>query len=258
MVGAAPRVAASKMAMPEVLNSVELLDQDGTPVASREVLGPLPADSERRAIYAARFPEVGAEDTLVALRCEGGSGTLEHIVRLRGEEATALMGECKVSYEDLPPTALVEYRFSTDDAKPDWRLSHVSLPMLISYRKGKFNDWEKRFLEPTCKAELRRMYAVGPVYSVYDHHMFPSDPAAMARFEFTNDEGRKVTLPRPVHALRVWSSAAQAYEPVEAALEGAPAAAEQPAYWARLNERLAEVLGADEYAALAAGGADES
>ena len=197
------------------INDCALVDREGEsiPASSRTVIGPLAPDDERRAVYADRWPEsAGAE--LIAVRCETADGeALEHVVCARaGAPPSALMGECKVSYDELPPTALVEFRFdgaSRGAAPTPWRLSHVSLPMLESYRKGKFAEWEKRMLQPTCKAELRRMFAVGPVFSVYDHHMFPSDDSEMAAFEVTNDAGKKVTLPRPVHALRCWSTEAQ-------------------------------------------------
>ena len=239
------------------INDCALVDREGEsiPASSRTVIGPLAPDDERRAVYADRWPEsAGAE--LIAVRCETADGeALEHVVCARaGAPPSALMGECKVSYDELPPTALVEFRFdgaSRGAAPTPWRLSHVSLPMLESYRKGKFAEWEKRMLAPTCKAELRRMFGVGPVFRVYDQHMFPSPPDELGRFEVEDDNGRKLTLPRPVHSLRLWDVGAQRYAPVEAALDGAPAGDDaQAAYWADLQAKIAEAIGPDEFAEL--------
>lgn len=124
---------------------------------------------------------------------------------LSGDAATPLLLEFKVSYEEMPPAHLVEYTFDEGAAEQSWRLAHVSLPYLLSYRAGKFADWEKRMLEPSCKAEFRRMFAIGPVFTVYDHHMFPSDAVDASQYEVLDEStGKMVVLPRPVAALRVW------------------------------------------------------
>ena len=75
----------------------------------------------------------------------GGRGVLEHAVRIRHNTAHALMLECKVSFEEMPPSALVEYQF---DDTTEWRLSMVCLDYLLAFRAGKFKDWEKRLLQP--------------------------------------------------------------------------------------------------------------
>jgi hypothetical protein len=217
-----------------LVEAVELLDEDEQPVTSREIVGEV--SSDRREVWSSRIEEdeLTATDELVAVRCVGGRGPLEHSVCIRGGAATPLMLDCKVSFEELPPSALVEYKFSDGDGR--WRLSMVCLEYLLAFRAGKFADWEKRMLQPTCKAEFRRMFAIGPVYTVYDHLMFPSPEDEKAKFEVTNDKGKKVILPRPVSALRVWSTEKQAYENVDPTLDGAPA--DRNAYWERLIARL--------------------
>jgi hypothetical protein len=216
--------------------AVELLDEDEQPVTSREVVGEV--SFGRRQVWSSRFEEdeLTATDELVAVRCMGGRGPLEHAVRIRGGIATPLTLECKVSYEELPPSALVEYKFNNGDGC--WRLSMVCLEYLLAFRAGKFADWEKRMLHPTCKAEFRRMFAIGPVYTVYDYLMFPSPEDEKAKFEVTDDNGKKVVLPRPVSALRVWSTEKQAYENVDPTLDGAPT--DRNAYWEQLVARLKE------------------
>ena len=66
------------------------------------------------------------------------------------------------------------------------------------------------------------MFAIGPVYTVYDHYMFPSTEDEKAEFEVTDENGKKVILPRPVAALRIWSTEKQIYETVDPTLDGVP------------------------------------
>uniref|UniRef100_A0A7S4IPM5 Uncharacterized protein n=1 Tax=Odontella aurita TaxID=265563 RepID=A0A7S4IPM5_9STRA len=221
------------MASTETLvKSVDLLDEDEQPVSSREIIGEVSAD--RLEVWSSRIADVKEEDQIIAVRCSGGRGPLEHAVRVRGGVAAPLMLECKVSYEEMPPSSLVEYKFSDGDGQ--WRLSMVCLEYLLAFRAGKFKDWEKRMLQPTCKAEFRRMFGIGPVYTVYDHHMFPSSEEEKARFEVTDDNGKKVILPRPVSALRIWSTEKQCFEDVDPTLDGAPQ--NRDSYWEELVARL--------------------
>jgi len=222
----------------KLVESVDLLDEDEQPCTTKEVIGEVSA--ERRQVWSSRLSTDDLTDTddLFAVRCTGGRGPLEHAVRVRSGAATPLMMECKVSYEELPPSALVEYKFPDGDG--EWRLSMVCLEYLLAFRAGKFADWEKRLLQPTCLAELRRMVAIGPVYNVFDHHMFPSPEEEKSKFEVTDDNGKKVILPRPVSALRIWSMEKQAYKDVDPTLAGTPSEAERDAYWAGLIEKLKE------------------
>ena len=222
-----------------LLEKVVLLDEDEEPVSSRQVIGEISA--ERRDVWSSRI-DLSSSPKVVAVQCTGGRGLLEHAVCIRRDlgAATAipLLLECKVSCEPLPPAHLVEYKFDsdTDDTLTTWRLSMVCLDYLLAFRAGKFADWEKRMLQPTCKAEFRRMFAIGPVYTVYDHYMFPSSEQEQSRFQVTDDHGKTVILPRPVAALRIWSVEKQAYEEVDPTLDGAPV--DREAYWKELVERL--------------------
>eukprot|EP00562_Extubocellulus_spinifer_P021836 CAMPEP_0178610962 /NCGR_PEP_ID=MMETSP0698-20121128/366_1 /TAXON_ID=265572 /ORGANISM="Extubocellulus spinifer, Strain CCMP396" /LENGTH=251 /DNA_ID=CAMNT_0020249577 /DNA_START=14 /DNA_END=769 /DNA_ORIENTATION=+ len=236
-------MAAAAASSASLIDSIDLLDEDEQPVTTKAVIGDVSA--ERREVWSTRLAspdDLVPTDGLVAVKCTGGRGPLEHAVRIRDGSATPLLLECKVSYEELPPAALVEYQFADgggDDGK--WHLSMVCLEYLLAFRAGKFADWEKRLLQPTCKAEFRRMVAIGPVYNVFDHHMFPSAEEDKSRFEVTDDNGRKVILPRPVAALRIWDVEKQAYEDVDPTLDGAPAVGpERETYWANMIEKLKE------------------
>lgn len=187
---------------------------------------------------------------------------MEHAVRIGKDNVpNPLVTECKVSCEELPPSSLVEYRFndSSTSGEGQWRLSMVSLDYLLAFRAGKFKDWEKRMLEPTCQAEFRRMFKIGPVFSVYDHPMFPSPEDEMQDFEVKDDKtGRKLILPRPVSALRIWSTEKQAYADVDPTLDGAPVTeTERDAYWKQLIVRLKEHFGEEEFGKMLNNKADD-
>lgn len=219
-------------------DTVVLLDQDEEPCTEKHILGDVQKD--RRSVWMSRIAEDDLKDNdrVMAVKCTGGRGVLEHAVRIRNNAAKALMLECKVSFEELPPSALVEYQFKDSD---EWRLSMVCLDYLLAFRAGKFKDWEQRLLQPTCLAELRRMVSIGAVFQVYDHHMFPSPENEKAQFEVKDENsGKTVVLPRPVSALRIWNVDKQAYDEVDPTLEGAPPVAERDAYWKGLLQKLAQ------------------
>ena len=61
--------------------------------------------------------------------------------------------------------------------------------------------------------------------------MFPSpDDEMEASFTVVDEKtGRKLILPRPVSALRIWNSEKQAYDEVDANLDGSPQGEEERA-----------------------------
>ena len=229
--------------MPSI-DDVSLLDEDETPVVSKEIIGPI--SKERRQVWwSSRLGSECAEqlsddDELIAVRCTGGRGLLEHAVIVKKDGSAAapapLLIECKVSYEELPPSSLVEYKFEGGN----WRLSMVCLDYLLAFRAGKFKDWEKRILSPTCKAEFRRMIQIGPVFQVFDHLMFPSPDDEKDDWEVTNEQGKKVILPRPVSELRIWNTEKQDYDVVDPTLDGTPSKDERDDYWKNLLETVRE------------------
>mmetsp|Transcript_2604 Transcript_2604/g.3794 ORF Transcript_2604/g.3794 Transcript_2604/m.3794 type:complete len:263 (-) Transcript_2604:236-1024(-) len=237
-----------------LIEGVELLDQEEAPVSSREIVGIV--SPERLAIWATRedISDSLPQETVIAVRCVGSDGEsiVEHAVVVNKDHtsAKAIMIECKVSYEEMSPSALVEYQYqddaSTDNQHP-WRLSLVSLPYLLSFRAGKFKMWEQRMLQPTCKAEFRRMYAIGPVYQIFDHIMFPSPPEESCQFDVVDDtSGKTIRLPRPVSALRIWNATTQSYDIVDPTLDGTPTTErDRDMYWKDLVNKLKETLGED-------------
>mmetsp|Transcript_25952 Transcript_25952/g.36569 ORF Transcript_25952/g.36569 Transcript_25952/m.36569 type:complete len:260 (+) Transcript_25952:120-899(+) len=235
-----------------LIENVELLDQEEAPVSSREIIGVV--SLERLAIWATREDVASVidpqNDTIIAVKCVGSDGEteLEHAVKISNNDthAEAIMIECKVSYEEMSPSALVEYKYQDDATVQDqWRLSLVSLPYLLSFRAGKFKMWEQRMVQPTCKAEFRRMFAIGPVYQIFDHIMFPSPPEERSQFDVIDDaSGKKIILPRPVSALRIWNTTTQSYDVVDSTLDGTPTTdAERELYWTNLVTKLKETFG---------------
>jgi len=232
------------------IEAMDLLDLNEEAVSSREVRGLVSAD--RLSVWSARLEAegvpLGEGEVVAAVRCKGSDDEmLEHAIRIsNGSSPSALLLECRVSYEEVPPSSLVEFSFHANDENDSWRLSNVSLPWLVAYRKGKFADWEKRMLSPSCKAEFRRMYEVGPVFTIYDHHMFPSDAQDVNKFQVVDEAtGKTVVIPRPVKRLRIWNTERQEYEEVKATLDGAPEDREK--YWIDLKQKLKDAFGDDEF-----------
>merc|ERR1711959_386688 len=217
-----------------LVDELVLHDEDDTPVASKGDI--VPIAPERMQVYAAGFADICTSGgSMMAVKCVGGRGAIEHVVYFADGQAQALVMECAASMEDLPPTRIVEYCFEEGGA---WMLSKISLPMLESFRGGKFASWEKQMKEPTCKAAFRRMWQIGPVFRVYDHLMFPTPEADKDAYEVKNEQGQTVNIPHPVHALRIWNTETDSYDVVSAVLDGSP---EDPAaYWAALSKELEE------------------
>lgn len=243
-------------ALVELIKNTELLDGDDAPVTEKEPIGMI--SNDRLAVWKSRLGSdiiMDGDATYVAVKAKDGYGQNQELaVKISNGACTNLLTECKVSYEKMPPSHLVEYMFDdsacTSSESKQWQLSMVSLDYLLAFRAGKFKDWEKRFLEPSCKAEFRRMYQIGPVYKVYDHPMFPSQEDEMeASFTVTDEKtGRKLILPRPVSALRIWNSEKQAYDEVDAHLDGSPKGDEERAeYWKGLVAKLKETYGEEEF-----------
>jgi hypothetical protein len=228
------------------LAGVSLHDEDDESVSDAKVLGPL--DAEMRKIFGRR-EDLGhlASGEVWAVSATGGRGVQEHVVHVSegGDSKEAIYVDCKVTYEEVSPTQLVQYRF---DGSEEWRLSHVSLDALVAFRSGRFAAWEKRLLEPTCAAELRRMYRIGAVIRVYDHHMFPNYEEEKADFEVIDEKsGKTVIIPRPVRDLRIWNAASREYDPVQAELEGAPSVGDVDHYWGELVAKMRETWGDEEF-----------
>jgi len=192
-------------------------------------VGNAPLQPERRAIYAAAFPELADGEVAAALYANPAGEKSEQIVHIHGGSATAVTRECAITLEDLPPGQLVEFRFTADGP---WLLSKVCLGALEEYRRVKFGYWRDLMLHPTCEAAFKRMLKMGLITRLYDDLAFPELPADRAQWEVIDEKtGNTVHLPHPVHELRIWDAAAGGYRPVAALLEGAPAEGAEAAYW---------------------------
>jgi hypothetical protein len=222
-------------------------------------------DAARLEIYRRSLPEfaegLGA-DVVLACRCayEGdvdpdeweGPTTCEHVVSISNEtgEATLLAVEDVMMMEPLPIPCAVEYQF---DAGGAWTLAKVSEGSLEMWRTRKFALWLKQMRNPDCEAAFKRMLQVGLITTLYDHAIFPTDEAHRAQYEVTNERGKKVPIPHPVCALRVWDCEAGAYRAIDPTVEGAPRdAAGAKKFWAELLAELTAKHGAEYMASLMA------
>ena len=46
--------------------------------------------------------------------------------------------------------------------------------------------------------------------------------------------GKKVQIPRPLHALRIWNATTKSYDEVSTLLDGAPSDEEKDKYWTEM------------------------
>jgi len=158
-------------------------------------------------------------------------------------------------------------------------LIQLGQDVVVSFRGGKFGQWEKgmknvrppsfklgiycvlkscsiaafdsAILQPDCKAAFRRMWQVGPVFRLYDKDMFPTPAADKDKYEVLDDKtGKTVHIPHPVSGIRIWNSETDSYDEVSPVLDGSP---EDPAaYWEKLGNELKEQWGDEEFADMTA------
>ncbi len=158
----------------------------------------------------------------------------------------------------------------------EWMVSCIGEECLESYKASKFGIWRRNMMDAFggCAAaflpELRRGHALS---HVYDHVIFPSSLLEREAWEVLHN-GKKVSIPRPVAALRLWRpspspspSPLQAqveregemevevevgsggsgrgggrYEEISAWMPGAPVESEREQYWQVLLGDLREAL----------------
>merc|ERR1712166_1212080 len=82
------------------------------------------------------------------------------------------------------------------------------------------------------------MLQIGPVCRMYDLHVFPTPQAWKSQFQVTDEKtGKTIDLPHPVSKLRIWETAQQRYEAIDAHSTGAPVEADKDSWWnTRLNK----------------------
>jgi len=188
-------------------------------------------DPERLARYVATFPDGGLEGKVVQCTVEQDGEQIDHIVKVDGDNTEVFLTECKISYEDVSPTQLIEYQFSSDG---DWFLAHVALPSLEYYRQSKYDIWKNMLIKPNCEAALKRMLNTGIISELFDDQIFITPAKDVHNYEVEDENGKTVRVPHPVHALRVWDSSSQGFKAVSAHLEGAPEKDEEEKEWTKL------------------------
>jgi len=254
---------ASDKDIAELVTDMVFEDEDGIKykVQSHKILDP-----ERRERYAGSFPAL-LEGTVVGCVCtkddeDDGedakdSGTLvEHMVVVKRSEkksagngeggeyvATPFFTECKISYEPISPTQLVEYRFEEADT---WHLGVSTRESLETFRRTKFGVWKDLLMKTQCSATLRSLLGLGPITRLYDRLALPTPETYKKYYETKDDNGKTVHIPHPVSALRVWNASTQSYDPITAHLEGAPESGEEvAAFWEKTLKELREAHGND-------------
>eukprot|EP00662_Eupelagonemidae_sp_cell21_P043645 gene43645-7357_t len=82
------------------------------------------------------------------------------------DDAKFVAEACKIMYDDLPPSRIIEYRFP--DGKGEWMLSGMSQGACDMYRGQKFKQWMEMLEKPSCEAALRRLVEAGLVNRLFD------------------------------------------------------------------------------------------
>merc|ERR1711957_82674 len=136
-----------------------------------------------------------------------------------------------------------EFAFAEDPSH--WSLAPLSRPALDEYKKNKFGQWKDMLLKSDCEAQLRRMLQLGVVNRVYDGIIFPTpEPLKSQSYQVIDERsGRKIDLPHPVAALRIWNPANDHYEVLDPMLFGAPLDHEKAGWWAGFVKDLKETRG---------------
>jgi hypothetical protein len=120
----------------------------------------------------------------------------------------------------------------------------LGVDSLQSYIAGKFSAWKGQMLTAfggCAKAflpELRRGYALT---NIYDHMVF-SSPAYEKQDWEVEHQGKLVSIPRPVAALRIWNPSTEAYDPLSPVMTGSPSEAQREEYWQSFLAELREHL----------------
>ena len=108
---------------------------------------------------------------------------------------------------------------------------------------SKFKNWKKMIQHPVCEAAFKRLLNIGLITNMFDHIAFPSPEHEEKEWNVKDDHGRKVVIPRPVQALRVWNVERRAYDAVRAHLDGAPEEEQAEAVWAAMLREFTQQRG---------------
>jgi hypothetical protein len=124
-------------------------------------------------------------------------------------------------------------------------VSCVGLESLESYKSFKFGAWRDNMFEAfhgCAKAFLPELKRQKVMTNVYDTSVFPMSPIERSQWEVDHN-GKMISIPRPVKALRIFNSSTQAYDDINPMMDGAPTEAEQGSYWVSFLDELRAHLG---------------
>ena len=203
--------------------------------------------------YATVCPEISSSDFRLFEAL--GETALYHVSLSKSTgEFSVLRGECQVTFEDVPLSLFVQYRFS-EDSPTAWRVAAVTEEALVELKKAMFASWEEQIRRPSCEAAFRRLLQAGPISKVFDKHLFPTPAELKAKFQVVNETtGKLIDLPHPVEGLRVFDAATDAYRDIDPTLDGAPRGeVKTREYFDKLMSELREEFGSDYVAALLEG-----
>mmetsp|Transcript_8548 Transcript_8548/g.23606 ORF Transcript_8548/g.23606 Transcript_8548/m.23606 type:complete len:249 (-) Transcript_8548:68-814(-) len=195
-------------------------------------------EADRKQVVGTAFPGVAeAGSTAVAVVATKGDEVKEFIAVFKSAPdgaATAApelpMGSCQITFEDLTPSDCIEYAFG--EAPDEWSMAQLSTDALEEYRNMKFEAWKSMLLNPTCEAQFRRMLQIGMISQLYDPQVFPTPKGHQSKYQVTDERtGKKIQLPHPVKALRVWDAKTLTYKSIETQLTGAPGRDEAAQWW---------------------------
>ena len=197
-----------------------------------------PLEESRRKIYVETIPELEEKEGKVYVcTLKDDPDGVEHVILVdKDGKVRDVMGECMITWDDVSPSEMVEYRF--DDGK--WRLAKVSIDALTAFKQNKFKIWLKTLKDPSCEAAFKRMLRTGLLTRVFDPMAFPTPEKMKDRYVVVDEKtGKNVQLPHPVEALRVWNPNSKSYDEISTRLEGAPKNKEESEkFWASLMNEL--------------------
>ena len=184
-------------------------------------------------------------DSEIFVKISSGIVDYTGIVNTASSTVELIFAEDAIMYDSLSPMQLVQYAFHNEDGSlGPWMVSCLGRDSLTSYVAEKFKLWRGQMLTAfggCAKAflpEIRRGYAL---CNIYDHMVFSSPLDEQANFEVEHN-GKMVSLPRPVAALRVWNPEQKVFETLSPVMAGSPSPSQTAEYWQSFLAELRDAL----------------
>lgn len=234
----------------EILDSVHKLsfvDEDENPLHIQSIRT---LEKDRLIIFTHSIEKLASANYVLAITCSAANNTKtdantdikestddeieihEKIVSVTvtDNDISCVMIELldKIMYDDVSPSLMVEYTYAKNG---EWFLSSTTKEYLESYRAIKFKNWRDLLQETTCKSTFRRLMINGLITKLYGEDLFPSSEKDKKDWQVIDENGKLVSIPRTVYALRVWNAVKLCYEEIDVRLDGAPAENEEQEYW---------------------------